>query len=139
MIRVDDCVLCKIADGKLPSRKMYEEKSFLGILDVNPYIEGHCLVVPKEHVIQFYEMDDDALVYLFRLVKIVAREIRKVFTPDFVCVFIRGGRIPHLYVAVFPSMLHDSLSGLSQSSFEKVRVDLDSAAEKLSSPSVDCH
>jgi len=139
MIRVDDCVLCKIADGKLPSRKMYEEESFLGILDVNPCIEGHCLVVSKEHVIQFYEMDDDALVYLFRVVKIVAREIRKVFTPDLVCVFIRGGRIPHLHVAVFPSMLHDSLSGLSQSIFEKVRVNLDSVAEKLCSASVDCH
>ena len=63
MTRVDDCVLCKIADGKLPSRKMYEEESFLGVLDVNPCIEGHCLVVPKEHVIQFYEMDDDALVW----------------------------------------------------------------------------
>ena len=31
MTRVDDCVLCKIPDGKLPSRKMYEEESFLGL------------------------------------------------------------------------------------------------------------
>ena len=43
--------------------------------------------MPKEHVIRFYEMDDDALVHLFRVVKIVARKIRKVFTPDFVCLY----------------------------------------------------
>ena len=76
-------------------------------------------------------MDEGTLARLIRAVKIVARMIKKAFNPDFVCVFTRGGRIPHLHVAVFPSMQNDSLSGFPQSSFEKVKVDLDSVEAKL--------
>jgi len=127
----EDCVLCKVIGGELKSWKIYEDDFAMGILDVNPCTEGHCLVVPKKHVIRFYEMEDEELSRLFRAVKIVAKKIKKALTPDFVCIFIRGGRISHLHVAVFPSMKNDSLSGFPQSSFEKVTVDLDEVAERI--------
>lgn len=129
--KMNECVLCKIAHGELPSRKVYEDNEYLDIVDSNSCAEGHCLVVPKEHVVRFYEMDDEKLCHLFRTVKTVAGKIKKAFNPDFVCVFIRGGRIPHLHVAVFPSMQNDSLSGFPQSSFEEVKVDVDAVAMRL--------
>jgi len=138
MAKVDDCIICKIVSGEVPSRKVYEDESFLSILDVDPCAEGHCLVVPNEHVTRFYEMDDDKLAHLFRVVKSIARKSKKAFIPGFVCVFIRGGRISHLHVAVFPSMRGDPLSGFPQSSFEKIDVDLDKGAARLSAASVDC-
>ena len=137
MVKVDDCIICKIVGKEVPSRKVYEDESFLSILDVDPCAEGHCLVVPKEHVTRFYEMGDEKLAHLFRVVRIVARKIKKAFHPDFVCIFIRGGRISHLHVAVFPSMQGDELSGFPQTSFEKIDVDLDMVGARLSGASVD--
>jgi len=125
------CILCKIARGEARSWKIYEDDFSLGILDINPCAEGHCLVIPKKHVVRFYEMEDEELSRLFHAVKIVANKIKRAINPDFVCIFIRGGRIAHLHVAVFPSMKNDSLSGFPQSSFEKVTVDLDEVAERL--------
>jgi histidine triad (HIT) family protein len=132
MVEAGDCVLCRVVDGELPSMKVYEDESFLGILDVSPRAEGHCLVVPKEHVTRFYDMGDEELAHLFRVVKVVARRVRQAFNPDFVCVFIRGGRISHLHVAVFPSAQGDPLSGFPQSSLGTAIVDLPSVAARLS-------
>ncbi len=44
-----DCVFCKIIDGELPSRQVYEDRSVLAFLDANPLAPGHTLVIPKEH------------------------------------------------------------------------------------------
>ena len=131
MAEKDRCVLCEVVGGELPSRKVYEDTSFLAILDVNPCAEGRCLVVPKTHAARFNEMGDDELAHLFRVVKVVARKIEKAFNPDFACVFIRDGRISRLHVAVFPSMQGDSPSGFPQSMLEGTEVDLENVAAKL--------
>lgn len=43
----DESGLCKVTSGELPSRKMYEDESFLGILDIDGCAQGHCLIIPK--------------------------------------------------------------------------------------------
>lgn len=45
----EDCVFCKIIKGEIPSTKVYEDDNFIGIFDVNPLVEGHTLVIPKNH------------------------------------------------------------------------------------------
>ena len=129
----DGCILCRIVAGELPARIIYEDDEFLGILDSMPCAEGHCLVVPKEHVVRFYEMDDDVLARLMSVAGAVARKIKKAFSPDFVCLFVRGGRIAHLHVALFPSMHDDPLSGFPQSSLGEPDVDLDGVQARLAS------
>ena len=44
-----DCIFCKIINGEIPSKKVYEDENFIGILDQNPKAEGHTLIVPKKH------------------------------------------------------------------------------------------
>lgn len=48
-----NCVFCKIADGKIPSYKLYEDDDVLAFLDVSPATYGHALVIPKEHYENF--------------------------------------------------------------------------------------
>ena len=115
----------------MKSWKVYEDDFTVGLLDVNPCVEGHCLVVPKKHVERFYDLDDQDLERLFTAARKIARKIKKAYNPDFVCMFIRGGRLPHLHVALFPSMEGDGLSGFPQSNYLKVEVDLKKAAERI--------
>ncbi|WP_229121491.1 HIT family protein [Halapricum desulfuricans] len=51
----DDCIFCRIVDGEIPSRTVYEDDAALAFLDANPLTMGHTLVVPKDH----YERLDD--------------------------------------------------------------------------------
>jgi len=44
-----ECLFCKIVKGEIPSKKVYEDDNFIGILDVNPKSEGHTLIIPKKH------------------------------------------------------------------------------------------
>ena len=43
------CIFCMIANGEIPSNKIYEDESVIAFLDINPTSYGHTLVVPKEH------------------------------------------------------------------------------------------
>ena len=52
----DNCIFCKIANGDIPSRKLYEDENFVVIMDLSPATKGHSLVIPKEHYANLYEM-----------------------------------------------------------------------------------
>jgi histidine triad (HIT) family protein len=43
------CPFCKIVKGEIPASKVYEDKQFLAILDINPTTKGHILIIPKQH------------------------------------------------------------------------------------------
>lgn len=51
-----NCIFCKIANGDIPSRKLYEDENFVVIMDLSPATKGHSLVIPKEHFANLYEM-----------------------------------------------------------------------------------
>lgn len=45
-----DCIFCKIANGTIPSNKVYEDDKILSFYDINPEAKIHVLVIPKEHI-----------------------------------------------------------------------------------------
>ena len=45
-----DCIFCKIVDGSIPSKKIYEDDEVVVFNDINPSAKVHFLIVPKEHV-----------------------------------------------------------------------------------------
>ena len=47
---MDNCVFCGIAEGTIPSKKVYEDDMILAFYDLEPQAPVHVLVVPKQHV-----------------------------------------------------------------------------------------
>lgn len=45
-----DCIFCKIAQGEIPSNKVYEDEDVLAFHDLNPEAPVHILVIPKKHI-----------------------------------------------------------------------------------------
>ena len=45
-----DCLFCKIANGEIPSNKVYEDDKILAFRDIAPQADTHVLVIPKDHV-----------------------------------------------------------------------------------------
>jgi len=70
-----DCIFCKIIEGKLPARKVYEDDLTMAFWDTNPTCPIHILVVPKRHIPTLNDItEEDTL--LCRL-GLVAQKIAK--------------------------------------------------------------
>lgn len=70
---MNDCIFCKILRGEIPSKKLYEDEKVIVIMDVNPKVDGHALIIPKVHVTDFMELPDELLTHIYK----VAREVSK--------------------------------------------------------------
>lgn len=55
------CIFCDIIDGKIPSKKVYEDKDVLAILDISQTTLGHTLVMPKKHYADILECPKEEL------------------------------------------------------------------------------
>jgi histidine triad (HIT) family protein len=48
---MSDCLFCKIIEGKIPSKKVYEDEQTFAFEDINPQAPTHVLIVPRRHVV----------------------------------------------------------------------------------------
>ena len=48
---MNDCLFCKIMNGEIPSKKIYEDDKVYAFLDINPNSNGHVLLIPKKHYV----------------------------------------------------------------------------------------
>lgn len=74
---MNDCIFCKIANGEIPAKKIFEDDKVIIIMDVNPQVDGHCLVIPKKHITDFTLMDDETLSHISKVAKKIGPSIMK--------------------------------------------------------------
>lgn len=71
-MRKDDCIFCKIVNGEIPSKSIYEDDDFRVILDLQPATKGHALILSKEHADNLYQLSDDVAAKVMVLAKKLA-------------------------------------------------------------------
>lgn len=54
-----DCIFCKIAEGEIPSKKLYEDEKVIAFHDISPEAPIHFLVIPKEHIQSVNELSEE--------------------------------------------------------------------------------
>lgn len=74
-------IFCKIIAGEIPSKTIYEDEIVKVILDVSPRSNGHCLIIPKNHYQDLYDIDDDVLSHIMK----TARDISKMLIEKLGC------------------------------------------------------
>jgi histidine triad (HIT) family protein len=55
---MEDCIFCKIIKKKIPSKIIYEDNSILAFEDINPVAPIHILLIPKVHIENILELDE---------------------------------------------------------------------------------
>lgn len=65
----DNCIFCKIANGEIPSKTLYEDEEFRVILDLGPAAKGHALILPKNHYANLYELPEETAAKVMMLAK----------------------------------------------------------------------
>ena len=60
---MSDCLFCKIVEGTIPARKVFEDESVIAFHDIQPQAPVHLLVIPKKHIASMNDCqaDDAAL------------------------------------------------------------------------------
>ena len=58
-MKKNDCIFCKLANGEIPTRTIYEDGDFRVILDAAPATRGHALILPKEHADNLYQLPEE--------------------------------------------------------------------------------
>ena len=71
------CIFCDIIHHEIPSKVVYEDDQVLAILDLAQVTKGHTLVMPRKHVENLLECDDETAAYLIQIVKKLAVQIKE--------------------------------------------------------------
>lgn len=74
---MDSCIFCRIAEGAIPAKKVYEDGELVAIEDLNPVAPLHILIIPRKHIVNALDLtpeDDQLLGRVFRLAASIARE-----------------------------------------------------------------
>ena len=76
-----DCIFCKIVDGDIPSYKVYENEYVLAFLDITQGTKGHTLIIPKKHIRNVYDLDEETIINVFKVVPMISKALKKTFNP----------------------------------------------------------
>jgi len=62
-----DCIFCKIAEGKIPAKVIWQNDELLAFHDISPQAPTHALIIPKTHIANLGEATEDTETLLGRM------------------------------------------------------------------------
>lgn len=103
----NDCIFCKIANGEIPSSTIYEDNLFRVILDLSPATKGHALILPKKHMANIFEMDEETAEKVFVLASRIAKAMKEALNCDGLNIVQNNGEIAgqtvfHFHMHIIP-------------------------------------
>lgn len=117
--RAGPCPFCNIAQGKIPSKVIFEDNEVMAVLDINPASSGHAIVFPKEHFETTSQMPDKLSGKIFTLANKIAKKVIDVAKAQGTNIIVSNGgiagqNVAHAMVHVIPRFKDDGLSFLWQ-------------------------
>lgn len=68
-----DCLFCKIVEGRIPSKKVYDDGEFYAFHDIHPWAPVHFLLIPKKHIPSMAQVADEHAALLGRMMALVPK------------------------------------------------------------------
>jgi len=112
---MEDCIFCRIAKGKIPAEKIIESENFFVIRDIHPKVEGHSLVIPKEHYSTLLDIPDSLLGEFLETAREAALRLNGETKAEGFNLIMNnkkaaGQIIPHAHLHVLPRKKGDGFS-----------------------------
>lgn len=109
-----ECIFCRIVRGEIPCFKMYENEKVLAFADINPISEGHTLIIPKKHVENLWEIQEEDLAAIHLASRALAHAIRESLKPVGLAALQLNGKGANQVVMHYHLHLIPRLSGSPQ-------------------------
>jgi histidine triad (HIT) family protein len=120
---MNDCIFCKIIKNEIPGHKVYEDKYTLAFLDIAPTSPGHVLVVTKDHVERFEELDEVLLDAIMNTVQKIAKVMKQAVGCPAYNLIVNNGEeagqiIHHFHIHIVPRKAGDDLEAFPAGKYE---------------------
>ena len=136
-MKKEDCIFCKIANGEIPARTIYEDELFRVILDLSPATRGHALILPKDHFQDLYDLGSKEAAALMLVAQKVATNMKEVLGIDGLNLVQNNGEIAgqtmfHFHLHLIPRYEDDgNQERLSWNHMDVTQEELDELYLKL--------
>ena len=100
-----DCIFCKIVNGEIPSKVLFEDEFVMAIMDANPNVDGHVLIIPKKHYTDYQELDSKILIHIFDIAKKLGPSIMKKLNAKALTLLVNYGdsqQVKHFHMHILP-------------------------------------
>lgn len=119
-------IFSRIVNRELPAYILAEDELHLAILDINPLVQGHVLVFPKQEVNYLFDLDQTAYSALMDFTKKIALRLKELIPCVRIGVTVIGLEVPHVHVHLIP------LNTMNDMNFSREKLALDvNLANKL--------
>ena len=108
----DNCIFCKIANGEIPSKTVYEDENFRAILDLSPAAKGHTLILPKNHYKNLFELPEETAAEVFAVAKKLGTQLVDKLHSDGLNIIQNNGEVAgqtvfHFHMHLIPRYKDD--------------------------------
>ena len=118
---MENCIFCKIVNGKIPKEFIYKDENFLVFLDIKPVSDGHLIIIPKKHVVWMQDEDDDTIANIFILTKKLMRAIKNGLPCDYLQMSVVGTEVPHFHIHLIPRHHGDNFRNFPTKEYKDTR------------------
>jgi histidine triad (HIT) family protein len=135
---MSDCVFCQILRGELDASVVHQDDRSMTLMDIQPVVRGHMLVVPRSHAAYLADLDPEDGAQLFRVGQLAAAALRS--SPlrcEGVNFFLADGEaagqeVFHVHLHVIPRFAEDGFGlRLPPDHSIRPRAELDEGAASL--------
>ena len=114
-LQKQNCIFCQIGEGKVPAKTVYSDEEAFAVLDINPAVKGHMLLMPKNHYAVMPQIPPHLISHLFRAAKVLSQAAFQSFKCKGTTVLVSNGasagqKAPHFMIHVIPREVNDGLS-----------------------------
>lgn len=145
---MDKCTFCEIVLGNLETQIIFNDKHTLCFLDKKPIFHGHCLIIPKQHIMTLEEIPKPLLGLLFWNARLLSEAIEEALGAEGTFIALNNKisqSVPHLHVHVVPRRHKDGLRGFfwprtkyeNEKQASEIAMKIASSYEKISRETVE--
>jgi diadenosine tetraphosphate (Ap4A) HIT family hydrolase len=130
------CLGCDLANEKLPVHTVYEDELVCCFLDIDPFNEGHILILPKRHVEELTELTHEETLAIMDAAKLISLKLNTCLKPDGITINQNGGifsDLTHLHMHVIPRYENDGFTWSESTIQDDAHMRLSETADKLRS------
>lgn len=124
---MSDCVFCRIAAGEVQGLRVFEDEKTLAFMDIAKDVDGHILVIPKQHCKSILDCDRETLNAVMDTVQRVSLHLTEKCGYDGVNLLNASGEcagqsVPHFHVHIIPRRQNDQIDAWPE--FEGAKEDI---------------